>query len=67
MQYNYSLQPFNTFGIDVKAKYFASFSDIPELKANLAAFPDEPLLILGGGSNMLFTQDFNGLVLRNEC
>ena len=66
MQYNYSLQPFNTFGIDVKAKYFASFSDIPELKANLAAFPDEPLLILGGGSNMLFTQDFNGLVLRNE-
>ena len=66
MQHNYSLQPFNTFGIDVKAKYFASFSGIPELKANLAAFPDEPLLILGGGSNMLFTQDFNGLVLRNE-
>ena len=66
MQYNYSLQPFNTFGIDVKAKYFASFSGIPELKANLAAYPEEPLLILGGGSNMLFTQDFNGLVLRNE-
>lgn len=66
MQHNYSLQPFNTFGIDVKAKYFASFSDLTELQTNLAAYPQEPLLILGGGSNMLFTQDFNGLVLRNE-
>jgi UDP-N-acetylmuramate dehydrogenase len=66
MQHNYSLQPFNTFGIDVKAKYFASFSDLTELQTYLAAYPQEPLLILGGGSNMLFTQDFNGLVLRNE-
>ncbi len=66
MEHNYSLQPFNTFGIDVKAKYFAAFSNINELKICLNAYPQEDLLILGGGSNMLFTQDFTGLVLRNE-
>jgi len=66
MEHNYSLQPFNTFGIDVKAKHFASFSNTIELQNQLNSFPQEELLILGGGSNMLFTQDFNGLVLRNE-
>ncbi len=66
MQHNFSLQPFNTFGIDVKAKYFARFSNTIDLQNQLNTFPQEELLILGGGSNMLFTQDFNGLVLRNE-
>jgi UDP-N-acetylmuramate dehydrogenase len=66
MEHNYSLQPFNTFGIDVKAKHFARFSNTIELQNQLNTFPQEELLILGGGSNMLFTQDFNGLVLRNE-
>jgi hypothetical protein len=66
MEHNYSLQPFNTFGIDVKAKYFATFSNITELQTALNESPKEDLLILGGGSNMLFTQDFDGLVLRNE-
>jgi UDP-N-acetylmuramate dehydrogenase len=66
MEHNYSLQPFNTFGIDVKAKHFGAFSNINELQTCLNTFPNEDLLILGGGSNMLFTQDFTGLVLRNE-
>ena len=66
MEHNYSLQPFNTFGIDVKAKHFATFSNIAELQTVLHSAPNLDLLILGGGSNMLFTQDFNGLVLRNE-
>jgi UDP-N-acetylmuramate dehydrogenase len=66
MEHNYSLQPFNTFGIDVKAKYFATFSNITELQNALNEGQKEDLLILGGGSNMLFTQDFDGLVLRNE-
>jgi UDP-N-acetylmuramate dehydrogenase len=66
MEHNYSLQPFNTFGIDVKAKHFATFSNITELQTALNEGPNEDLLILGGGSNMLFTQDFEGLVLRNE-
>ena len=66
MEHNYSLQPFNTFGIEVKAKYFATFSNTRELETCLKAQPNEPLLILGGGSNLLFTQDFDGLVLRNQ-
>ena len=66
MEHNYSLQPFNTFGIDVRAKHFATFSDISELKTALKSVEKEDILILGGGSNMLFTKDFEGLVLRNE-
>ena len=66
MEHNYSLKPYNTFGIDVKAKHFASFSTIQELKACLANNTHGALLILGGGSNMLFTEDFDGLVLLNE-
>lgn len=66
MQHNLSLRAYNTFGIDVKAKYFGAFSNTTELKNQLKAYPQEKLLVLGGGSNMLFTQDFDGLVLRNE-
>lgn len=63
---NISLKPFNTFGIDVKARYFAAFSSVEELKAILQKHPGTPLLILGGGSNLLLTKDFDGLVLKNE-
>jgi UDP-N-acetylmuramate dehydrogenase len=66
MQHNYSLQAFNTFGIDAKAKYFGRFSSCNELEQYLKQYPNEPLLVLGGGSNVLFTEDFNGLVLHNS-
>jgi UDP-N-acetylmuramate dehydrogenase len=61
-----SLRPYNTFGVDAKAGYFAAFKDTDELEELLT--PDSPLptLILGGGSNILFTGDYNGLVLKNE-
>ncbi|MCJ0742208.1 UDP-N-acetylmuramate dehydrogenase [Pedobacter montanisoli] len=61
-----SLKPYNTFGIDVKAKYFAEIKneqDLEELFMSREA-KEEKLLILGGGSNMLFTQDFKGLVVK---
>ncbi len=65
---NYPLLKLNTFGVDVKAKYFASINTINELteliKTNV--FKDLELLILGGGSNILFTKDFDGLVLLNN-
>jgi UDP-N-acetylmuramate dehydrogenase len=62
-----SLKPFNTFGIDVNANRFATFSSIEELNSILSQREaNEPLLILGGGSNLLLTKDFNGLVLKNE-
>lgn len=63
---NQDLKPYNTFGISVSAAHFAIFSSIEELKFLIRQFPNEELLILGGGSNVLFTKDFNGLVLRNE-
>ena len=65
---NYSLKNHNTFGIAAKARYFASFSSEDELiellKNNICK--TEPLFILGGGSNILLTQDFDGLVLANN-
>ena len=64
---NFSLKRFNTFGIDVKARYFNSFGSQADLEENLQAKkPGEKLLILGGGSNILFTEDINGLVLKND-
>lgn len=66
---NISLRPFNSFGIDVHARFFAGFSSTAELgelvvASSIAA--KYPLLILGGGSNILFTKDFDGWVLKNE-
>ncbi len=65
---NSSLKTYNTFGIDVVAKYFSTFRTTDEL-AEL--FETEQLLgvkhrlILGGGSNILFSGDVNGMVLHN--
>jgi UDP-N-acetylmuramate dehydrogenase len=61
---NISLKPFNTFGIDVIAKVFTSFKSVDELREGLSLHNNR--LILGGGSNILFTKDFNGLVLKND-
>jgi len=67
IQKNVSLKPYNTFGLDVNASQFATFSDVEALKKGLSSKENEqPLLILGGGSNILFTQDFEGLVLKND-
>ena len=69
IQQNFSLRSYNTFGIDVAAAYFASFASLEEL-AELTTFCEEknhlPQLVLGGGSNVLFTQDFRGIVLKND-
>ena len=65
IQENISLKKFNTYGIDASAKYFTSFTNIEELKESLE-FKKLPTLILGGGSNILFTKNFDGLVLKNE-
>ena len=64
IQNNISLKPFNTFGIDASAKHFVSVSSMDALKEvlNLKQYPKK--LILGGGSNMLLTKDFDGLVIH---
>jgi UDP-N-acetylmuramate dehydrogenase len=65
---NFSLQTLNTFGMNVHARYFATFQNIDTLRYLLkhSTCKEYPLLILGGGSNVLFTSDFQGVVLKNE-
>jgi UDP-N-acetylmuramate dehydrogenase len=65
---NHPLKNYNTFGIDSYAKYFTVFSSIDELKDLFQSdqYKNELKFILGGGSNILFTKDFDGLVLKNE-
>ncbi|HEX4851325.1 MAG TPA: UDP-N-acetylmuramate dehydrogenase, partial [Puia sp.] len=66
IQENFSLKQFNTFGIDVSASHFAMFSDQEELVALIEMAKKKELFILGGGSNILFTKDFNGWVIKNN-
>lgn len=63
-----SLKPYNSFGIAVTARYFASFDTVEGLQELLYAnkLPVQQRLVLGGGSNVLFTADYNGLVLLNK-
>lgn len=67
IQTNAELKGYNTFGISAIAKGFARFSTIDELRVLLNERKKyNDLLILGGGSNILFTKDVDALVLRNE-
>jgi UDP-N-acetylmuramate dehydrogenase len=66
IQENISLKPFNTFGIDAKAAFFAGFSSAEGLDELINRYPASQALILGGGSNILFTGNYKGLVLKNE-
>lgn len=61
---NISLKPYNTFGIDAKATHFVSIASIAELKQVLLLKNYPNKLILGGGSNMLLTKNYEGLVIH---
>ena len=60
-----SLQPYNTFGIDVEAKHLIEVHSIKDLQ-KAVLLPHQPKLVLGGGSNMLFSKPFEGLVILNS-
>ncbi len=62
----FSLKEFNTFGIDVQANDIRVFSSTEELKDVLVETKEQKQLILGGGSNVLFTKSFDGTVLINR-
>ena len=63
---NFSLKKYNTLNLDITARYFAEITSIPELLEVLSSriAVDGNILILGGGSNVLFTKHFHGLVIR---
>ncbi len=63
-----SLRPFNTFGVDANAALFARVRSVEELQRVLddRRVAELPTLVLGGGSNVLFTRDFDGCVLKIE-
>lgn len=63
---NHSLKNLNTFGVDVKAKLFAEVFSEGELIKLLAdeKLKNERKFILGGGSNILFTKDFEGMIIK---
>ncbi|MCB0409315.1 MAG: UDP-N-acetylmuramate dehydrogenase [Flavobacteriales bacterium] len=65
LQQNTSLKPYNTFGVDVNSSFFTDVSSVNNLKQILQK-NIKPLLILGGGSNILLTKNFNGLVVKNN-
>ncbi|WP_412467236.1 UDP-N-acetylmuramate dehydrogenase [Pedobacter sp. KLB.chiD] len=66
IQENISLKPYNSFGIDVQAKSFAEIFSEDELKSLFEheLVKNQKLLIIGGGSNILFTQNYDGLVIK---
>lgn len=66
VQAQVSLKPFNSFGIDVRARLFAEARNDADVREALACAAKQqlPLLVIGGGSNLLLTQDIDALVLR---
>lgn len=65
---NVSLEAYNTFGLNAKARFFTEISSVERLQHCLSdsRWSMQPLLILGEGSNVLLTQDFPGLVIKNQ-
>lgn len=64
---DYSLKNHNSFGIDAKARYFFEFTEMEDLDVFLrsnSSWKEEKILLLGEGSNILFLQDFEGLVIH---
>lgn len=60
-----SLLSYNTFGIDVKAKTFIEYYSLEELRQVLKEHRGERILHIGQGSNLLFTKDFDGVILHS--
>lgn len=63
----YSLLSYNTFGIDVSATRFLEYTSVEELQQQIAqGAVTTPFLHIGGGSNLLFTKDYDGLILHSR-
>lgn len=62
---NISLLPYNTFGMDVKARLFIEYYSLDELRQVLREHRGEAILHIGQGSNLLFTKDYDGVILHS--
>jgi UDP-N-acetylmuramate dehydrogenase len=63
---NITLKAYNTFAIDAKARYFSAFNSVEQLSTLTTDYAHHTKFILGGGSNILFIKDYDGIVLKNE-
>ena len=63
---NISLLPYNTFGIDAKAKWFIEYETLDELREVLKKHKGEKILHIGQGSNLLFLKDYEGVILHSR-
>jgi len=63
---NFDLKKFNSFGCDVKSKYFTCLTSETDIFNFFETTPPFPFLILGGGNNILFTKDFEGYILKMD-
>ena len=61
-----SLLPYNSFHIDVQADHFVAVGDVDQLKQSLQEDPGKSGLVLGGGSNILFTRNVKGWILKMD-
>jgi len=66
VEYDVALREMTTFGVDARAAKYVRISSIAELRALVQSphWTDGPRLILGGGSNILLTRDFEGMVVK---
>lgn len=64
---DYNLRTHNTFGIDVKCNRFLEYENVDEAREIARTLRESatPFIIIGGGSNLLLTKDFNGIVVRS--
>ena len=67
VQENISLKKYNTFGIEASARYYAEITSVQELVTLISddRFKNSTRLVLGGGSNLLLTKNYDGLVIKN--
>ena len=63
-----SLKPYNTFGVDAKARYLFEIKSVSELKDAIGFLKKKKhsVFVLGGGSNVLFADNFRGVILLNQ-
>ena len=66
MRLTFNAQIYNTFGIDVKASEYVEYESVSELQSILPELREKRILHVGGGSNLLFTADFDGVVLHSR-